>query len=243
MRKVFTIIVLLAMVVTVSAQSKWTYKLGFGGEFKSGNVNTTIFSNNGGVERNDSILAFDANYKFVYGKKDGVEFEKNFTGNVKFDLWQYSRWSPFVSATYDYNPFKLYYYKLSFLVGAKYRIFWNANCDYSLSAAYVFDYTDYYTPTDPDATILRPDVSRLSLRFKMKQKITDAVSLKHTTFYQPSFYDFTGDYIVNSVTSLSTQLSKHSSLAVNFTYDYHSLVPAGVQKQDIITTVSLNMTF
>lgn len=229
---------MIAAISTVSAQSKWTYKLGFGGEYKNGNVNTTIFNTNGGIERNDSTLAFDANYNYVYGMKDKVEYENNFTGNVKFDLWQYSRWSPFLSATINLNPYNKYHYKLSFLAGAKYRIFWNANCDYSISAAYVFDYVDYFEGID-----LANQVNRLSLRLKIKQKIGDNVSLKHTTFYQPSVTDFAGDWIVNSVTSLSTQISKHASIALNFSYEYHSLVPEGVKNQDIITSATLNLKF
>ena len=40
MRKTLSIIILVAMVATVSAQSKWSYRLGFGGEIKSGNLNS-----------------------------------------------------------------------------------------------------------------------------------------------------------------------------------------------------------
>lgn len=230
---------MIAAISTVSAQSKWTYKLGFGGEYKNGNVNTTIFNTNGGIERNDSTLAFDANYNYVYGMKDKVEYENNFTGNVKFDLWQYSRWSPFLSATINLNPYNKYHYKLSFLAGAKYRIFWNEKCDYSVSAAYVLDKVDYFD----EVVGMNELVHRLSLRLKIKQKIGDNVSLKHTTFYQPSVADFTGDWIVSSVTSLSTQISKHASIGLNFSYEYHSLVPEGVKNQDIITSATLNLKF
>lgn len=238
MRKVFVIIMMLATVMTVSAQKKWGYTLGFGGELKSGNVNTTIFNTNAGVERNDSILSFDANASYVYGLKDGENFEDNLTGNLKFDLWQYDRWSPFVSYSANRNHFKGYDWRHTGLAGVKYRLFWNAACDYSISAAYVFEYTDYLEAVD-----LRAQVSRLSVRFKMRHKLNDNVSLKHTTFYTPSFYDFTGDWGVNSTTSLSTKLSSHLSLDLNFTYDYHSLVPAGVKNADYITSATLKMKF
>ena len=247
MRKVLSIIVMLAIVVTVSAQGKWSYHLGFGGEYKSGNVNTTTFHNSGGMERNDSTLAFDANYAIVYGMKDKVVYDKSLTANMKFDLWQYSRWSPFVLMTYYNNKFKGYEYKLSFLAGVKYRLFWNKNCDYSVSAAYVYDYVYYFKYDEngliPESERLKPQVNRLSLRFKARQKITDAVMLNHTTFYQPSFTDFANDYIVTSITSLSTQISKHLSLDLSFNYEYHSLVPKGVAKQDIITTAALKLNF
>ena len=54
MREVLAAILLLVCAGTVSAQNKWEYHLSFGGELKSGNVNTVIFKNDGGIERNDS---------------------------------------------------------------------------------------------------------------------------------------------------------------------------------------------
>ncbi len=240
MRKLLTITLMLVATLAVSAQNKWQYSFSLGGEYKSGNVNTLTFNNRGGVERNDSILALDANYAIVYGQKDKVEYDKSLTGNLTFDIWQYNRVSPFVAATYYNNKYKGYEYKLSFLAGAKYRFCSSKNYDYSISAAYVYEYVDYLAS---NTTVLEPQVSRLSLRFKMRHKINDAVSIKHTTFYMPSLVDFGGDYIVTSITSLSSQLTQHLFLDLNFNYEYHSLVPDNVQKQDIITSVTLRMKF
>lgn len=231
-------ILMVACIGSASAQSKWSYKLGFGGAYKSGNVNSMTITNNGGIDRNDSLLAFSADYSIVYGEKDQVMYDKGLTASMKFDIWQYDRWSPFVSASYINNKFKGYEYKNSFLAGVKYRIYWNKMCDYSVSAAYVFDYVEYVK-----GATLDPQVSRVSMRFKMRQKITDAVTLKHTTFYQPSLKDFGGDYIVTSITSLDTKLTSHLTFGINFNYEYRSLVPDGIQKQDIATTASLNLTF
>lgn len=242
MRKVFVIMMMLAMVMTVSAQKKWSYKLGFGGELKSGNVNTTIFNTNAGVERNDSILAFDAGVSYMYGLKEGELFENNFNGSIKFDVWQYDRWSPFLAATVNCNPLKMYDYRLNLLAGVKYRIYHSAICDYSISGAYVFEHTQYFESIKNDPA-LADKVSRISLRFKMRQKITDVLSIKHTTFYQPAVTNIAGDYVINSVTSLNAQVSKNMSLGLNFTYEHNELVPAGVEKNDYITSASLNIKF
>lgn len=243
MKKTLLFTLALALAFGASAQSKWKYHLGFGGELKDGNVNTVTVRNDGSIERNDSTLAFDAGYGIVYGEKDKVTYDKSLNAHVKFDLWQYDRWSPFVSASYLNNRFKGFHYRLSFLAGVKYRIFWNADCDYSISAAYVQDYTEYGDP----AVSLEKMVSRLSLRFKMRHKLTSGVTLKHTTFWQPSVMDpmtsIGDDYVISSVTSLSTKLSEHISFDVNFNYEYHSLVPDGVKKQDIITSASLRIDF
>ena len=241
MRKTVLLILMLTVVLAVSAQSKWKYHLGFGGELKDGNVNTLTIRNDGSVERNDSTLAFDGGCAIVYGEKDKEVYDKSLAAHLKFDLWQYDRWSPFVSVSYLNNKFKGYDYRVSILGGVKYRIFWNERCDYSISGAYVQDYTEYGDPTVSLAAM----VSRLSLRFKMRHKIADNVIVKHTTYWQPSLMrpmkSMTEDYVLSSVTSLVTKITEQISFDVNFNYEYHSLVPEGVKRQDVITSVSLRV--
>ncbi|MCR5192255.1 MAG: hypothetical protein K6D59_03025, partial [Bacteroidales bacterium] len=91
MRKVVLFFFAMIVIFTVSAQSKWKYHWGFGGELKDGNVNTLTIRNDGSVERNDSTLAFDGGYAIVYGEKDKEVYDKSLAAHLKFDLWQYDR--------------------------------------------------------------------------------------------------------------------------------------------------------
>lgn len=243
MKRALLLFVVLLAAFAANAQSKWKYTLAFGGELKSGNVNIFTYRNDASVVRNDSTLSFDAGYDIVYGRKDSEVYDKSLAVHVKTDLWQYNRWSPFLSLSYLNNKFKGFDYKLSALLGVKYRIYSNKDCDYSLSAAYVQDYTDYGDPT----ITLMAMVSRMSLRFKMRHAINDYLTIKHTTFWQPSlmspFASLTDDYIVSSLTTLSSKISQHATIDINFSYEYHSLVPDGVQKRDIITSATLRLSF
>lgn len=254
MRKVLAILMLVACVSSVSAQKKWAWNFGANGTLNSGNVENVNFSHNGGVDRNDSLLAFSASYKFVYGEQDKVTNNLGLGGSIQFDVWQYDRWSPFVSDILDHNTYKGIDFKNSFLFGVKYRIATKPGVyDYSISGALVGDYTDYHfgdaTVSDGGLTddgladTLSGWKARVSLRFKVKQKITDAVSLKHTTFYQPNVVDFQNDYLINSVTSLDTKLNKNLSLNMSFSYDYKSIVPEGKKNYDIVTSVGLKLVF
>lgn len=242
-RKLFIVIMLLACAVVAPAQNKWKFNIGFGGELKTGNVNTITLNNTGGIDRNDSLISFSADYGIVYGKKDSVKYDEGLTANVKFDLWQYDRWSPFLAWSYINNKFKGYNFKNSFLVGVKYRIYaLNDVCDYSISAAYVYDFVEY----TKDDSHLKPQVSRLSLRFKAKQKISDIITIKHTTFYQPSLmsdYEFKDDYIITSITTFSNKIGKNLTLDLNFGYEYRSLVPDDVKREDITATAALKLSF
>ncbi len=134
---------MLIVALGVYAQSEWEYHIGLGGELKNGNVNTVTIRNNAEVERDDSLLAFDAGYGIVYGKMEKEVYDKSFSAQVKVDIWQYDRWSPFMSLNYLNNKFKGFEYRISGLIGLKYRILMDDNYDYSISAAYVQDYTDY----------------------------------------------------------------------------------------------------
>ena len=254
MRKVLLSMLLMACATSLTAQNKWSYTLGFGGELKSGNVNTTIFNNNGSIERNDSIVALSASYGIVYGMKDKELYDKGLSAALQADLWQYDRWSPFVLATYLNNKFKGFEYKTSLLGGVKYRVYTLPGvCDYSLSAAYVSDWVQYFKYDKEGNMVndsrLKPQVSRISLRFKAKQKISDIISIKHTTFYQPSLMELGGlkslkeDYIITSTTSFENKIGKNIFLDINFSYEYRSVVPEGVKNTDIITSASLKIKF
>lgn len=231
------------------AERPWKYSLSFGGELKSGNVNTFVLNSKGSVDRNDSLLSFSARYAIVYGQKNKVEYDKGLTVSLQADLWQYSRWSPFVLFTYLNNKFKGFEYKFNGLIGAKYRIYTVPGvCDYSLSAAYVQEWVEYFA-ADRGNERLRPKLSRLSLRFKIKQNITSAVKIVHQTFYQPSLMELKGlksfkeDYIVLSITTIENKIGRNIFLDINFDCEYRSVVPQKVKNTDIITSLALRMKF
>ena len=135
------------------------------------------------------------------------------------------------------NKYKGYNLKMSGLIGFKYRVFEIPSfCDYSISAAFVYDWTNF-----TDATILPNNNYRISIRPKIKQRIAENLSLLHCTFYQPSVLDF-DDYIINSMTKLQTKITRKLFLDLSFTYEYRSRVPSeNYRKHDILTEVSLRL--
>ena len=227
----------------MNAQAKWHYNVGLGASLNTGNVNNCNIINDGAVQRNDSLVAFDAHYKLIYSalvdrnSADQHWKETNFeiNGGVKIDLFQYGVWSPFLACEMLTNKYKGYDFKVSGLVGVKYRIYTIPKvCDYSISAAFVYDWTDF-----TDETHLPNNNYRISIRPKIRQKLGENLTLLHTTFFQPSVLDF-GDFIITSVTKLQTQITKKLFLDISFTYDYRSRVPSeNYKKHDILTEVSI----
>lgn len=223
-------------------QSKWNFQIGFGGELKSGNVNSTTVNNTGSVERNDSLLSSNFDYSLFYGEKDKEVFDRGFRANLKTYLWQYDRVAPFVEASYLTNKFKGFDHNFSLTAGAKIGLYSVKDvCDYSMSAAYVSEFVKYTEETD-----LRTQVSRLSIQCKVYRRLADAIVLKHTTMYQPSIMsvkDFSDDYMVSCITTLENKIGKRLFLDFNFAYEHRSLVPDDVKRDDTRITANLRYKF
>lgn len=238
---------LLFGVICGHAQNKWHYNFGLGASLNTGNVNNCNVSTDGAVNRNDSLIALDFHYKLLYSslihrenamqRWEETNFEIN--GGVKMDLFQYDKYSPFLACEMITNKYKGYDLKLSGLIGMKYRIYTIPSvCDYSISGAFVYDWTDF-----TDETHLLNNNYRISIRPKISQRLTDNLTLLHMTFYQPSVLDFS-DYIINSTTKLQTKITRKLFLDLSFTYEYRSRVPnESYKKHDILTEVSIRFKY
>lgn len=239
-RKMLSIIVLTMIVGCASAQKKWTYQLGVGGTYNSGNVNNIGFRHNGSAERNDSILSFSGDYKFMYSEEAHKPTNREFTAGIKFDLFQYDRFSPFFASNFITNHFKGYDAKTNVMAGAKLRLYTVPGvCDYSISAAFVYDFVKYTVQEDG----LKDQLGRISLRAKIKHKFGDVVTLNHTTFYQPSVTTGFSDYIVTSSTKFENKIGTNFFLDLIFTYECRSVVPTGTKREDTYAEVGLRWKF
>lgn len=245
--RLFLFILLTFGAMQLFGQRKWSYDFGLGTSLHTGNVNSCNINNNAAIVRNDSILAFDFHYKLLYSSlidRNDTEQqwkETNFevNGGIKMDYLQYGKFSPFLACEMLTNKYKGYNLKMSGLVGIKYRIYVKPSiCDYSISAAFVYDWTDF-----TDVTVLPNNNYRVSVRPKIKQRLTENLTLLNLSFYQPSVLDF-DDFIINSTTKLQTKLTRMLFLDLAFTYEYRSRVPSeNYKKHDVMSEVSLRLKF
>ena len=238
MMKLSITLIFIVLAFNVSAQKRWNFELGAGMTQNSGNVDNFSLKNYAELERNDSLISTNLNYKFVYQKEDEEETNKGFNVGLNFDLFQYGRFSPFVATELMTNKYKGYDFKISALTGFKYRIFTKKDtCDYSISLAVVYDNVDY----TPEENKLDREVFRLAVRPKIKQKIGDNFYIGHNTFYQPSLKDFS-DYIINSSTKFSSKITTKLFLEISFNYEYRSKLPTEDYKNyDVSTEISLKL--
>ena len=103
--RIVLFVLLFFSIISGQAQSKWHYNFGLGASLNTGNVNNCNISNDGAVNRNDSLIALDFHYKLLYSSlidRNGTDQhwkETNFevNGGVKLDLYQYDKFSPFLA--------------------------------------------------------------------------------------------------------------------------------------------------
>ncbi|MBQ6955258.1 MAG: DUF481 domain-containing protein [Bacteroidales bacterium] len=230
-------------VAGLHAQAKWKYEFGLGGTYNSGNISNVGFRTNGGVGVNDSVKAVFANIRFLYNEEKKVTTNMGLDGGIKFDYYRNIHWNPFLAAEFIVNHFKGYDFKSSFLLGMKYNFVYTPTYDYSISAALVGDYVDYYyeVPPVPKDTLSGVKM-RVSVRGQIRHKIGESTTLYHATFYQPAVTDFS-DFIFSSVTKISNKLRDNISLDFIFDYGYRSVVPEDKHRHDLATEVALKITF
>lgn len=238
MKNFFLLTIFITLTICANAQKRWNFELGAGMTQNSGNIENISLKNYAELERNDSLISSNFNYKFVYQKENEKETNKGFNAGMNFDLFQYGKFSPFVATEFLANKYKGYDFKISALTGFKYRIFTKKDtCDYSISLAMVYDNVDY----TPEENKLDKELVRLSVRPKIKQKIGNGFYLGHNTFYQPSLKNFS-DYIINSQTKLSSKITTKLFLEISFNYEYRSKLPTkDYEHYDITTDISLKL--
>lgn len=241
----YLLFILIFSTLYATAQSKWKFNFSFNTSLHTGNVNNCNIGNDLVINRNDSVVALDFHYKLTYSALidkynpwhtwEETNFEIN--GGVKMDLYQYSNFSPFLACEALTNRYKGYNLKMSGLAGVKFKIYTKPQVsDYSISIAFVYDWCNY-----TDETVLPHNNYRISIRPKIKQKLTENLSLLHFTFFQPSILDFK-DFLIQSETKLETQLAKKLFLDLSFIYEYRSKVPSeNYLHSDISTKAALRL--
>lgn len=194
--------------------------LSFGSSFFTGNVKSLDLHGEGSVANKDTIFEWAASLKGIYDRLDTVVSNREFSGSLKFDYVPYHRISPFLMFSFFSNQYKGIDMRLSGLAGAKYLIYHSPKADYSISAAAVYDNEQYI----PSANKANTDFMRISIRPKFSQKLGDKFTLEDVTFFKINAKN-SSDYIIDSTTKLSTQMTKKLYIEFDYTYGYVNQTP------------------
>jgi hypothetical protein len=211
-------LLLLLNLTSVKAQdsiSPWSAKFKAGGLYLQGNTNKFFGSAEGLITFRKGIVESILSASVTYGESDGIKDDNDLGVTYTFDLWYDNIWSPFVLQYTEYGFSRNIELRSQSGAGIKYTFVPFPNYKSSLSAAGIYDYTNYKNIEGYSDS----RTFRISVRLKTKLLLFgERFLISHVTFYQPSVKEIR-DRIWNSETTLGINISEIFSF--NTTYKYH----------------------
>lgn len=248
----YIIVIISIFLISKNTFAQWDTQLGFAASFYTGNVESFNVRTDSQITRKDSIIESKLFGKIIYSETDKKRNNEEYSSGIQFDYKPYNKLTPFILFTTYRNQFKKYDLRLSGLAGAKWVIYKNLDSlkkiqsEYSISVAFVYDHEKYTAQFDTEGTDITPankQKLRLSVRPKIKQRITENIYLQNTTFYQPNFKNF-DDYFIDSETSITTKLHKRVDLGLSYEFHYISKpVNEDVENTDQTILAKLTIKF
>lgn len=224
--KQFILIVISILITSLSyAQKKkspWSFSSNNSFAFFSGNVNKFDAVTANELEHSDSSYEFSLDYQFLYGEQNDNKYLLEHMASAFYDYRPYKRLSPWTNATFLHNIYKGFQTRLNAAAGVKYRFIYKPDHDWSVSTGIMWDHSNFSTPTEASTSQRNTEsIWRLSIRPKIKVKLSESAKLKHITFYQPELKDF-NNFIAWSQTEFSVKVIEHISLSAMYYYFYNS---------------------
>lgn len=194
--------------------------------FGASEQTTTTFR--AAAERKSSLLEFSLGGEFAYGEAqdpasgDSFVNKRSWAASTALDYKPEGKVSPFLFADAEGSLERQIALRLSTGLGAKYRFVDTDETGLDVSLAALVERTEpreYQVGADTDIETL----ARWSARFRARHAFSDGrTTFKLVTFYRPAFRD-SGDYTVDTDTSLAYALNQSISLKLSFVDKYDSL--------------------
>lgn len=184
------------------------------------------------LSHNDSTFEYKIFSKFRYAESTEVT-NRDIRNGAGVDFKPFWVLSPFILAEYRINHFMDISGKVNALTGIKWTFINKPDYKYSISGAIVYEKIDFVSDI-PDK-----EIARMSIRQKIKHKLTDNISLNLVCFYKPGIFDFS-DYDIETILSLSMKLSNRLSISVKNELEYWSNNPnKELEKYQNLVVISL----
>jgi hypothetical protein len=177
---------------------------------------------------------------FNYGKSEDELIARNWRSSAKVDLSPEGRWSPFLFATAAGDALRRLDLRSEGGAGVKHT-FWRSDAgNASLSVASLYSYVDF--EQEAGLPPLSPEHSaRWSVRGRLERRLGSSL-VKTTTYSQP-LWDRGGDFLLDAVTTLTTEILGDLTLSVEHAYLHDASPPAGVLRDDQTLSVVFRYTF
>lgn len=196
------------------------------------------------AHRERESFELDGSVQSRYGKSDDRVVARNHYASLALDLQPEEVWSPFLFFNAERDELKRLDLRFSGGAGAKYTFYEQPKQknEGSVSLAILYSHESFATvegqppPRDPR------NLARWSLRAVGKQRVNSAVSLQHTSFYQPALEEM-ADYLLRSETGAKVLLTQRLALSVGYQLSRTNRPPEGVGPDDRLFKTGIIIDF
>ena len=190
----------------------------------------------------------DASIQSRYGRSEGSLVTLSHQAGIALDLHPSTSWSPFLSVDAERDQFKRLDVRISSGAGAKYT-FRGAGSgpetSISLALLHSFEQIAPSAPDeDPEPDVLRERQhrARWSLRARTEHQLSEGLSVRHTSFFQPQ-WGVLANYLLRSDTGLKVLLTERLAMAVDYEFKRDARPPPGVGPDDRLFKTGLIINF
>jgi hypothetical protein len=207
-------------------QLGWSGAVEANGSLFFGNVRDRLVAARVHAAKADSTLEIRADARWTYSDASREGEERRVSGRTAFaslgaDYKPFARYSPFWFGAIESSLQQRIDQRLSTGVGTKLTFYRQKSNDASVSLAVLAERT---RPRPDPASAEPAEVTRRrrwSLRGRVRQALTDAITLSHTTFYQPALTR-ANRFTVNSTTALAAKMTTKVSFTMTLVDVYDS---------------------
>lgn len=223
-----------------SNKKPWKVRLKSGLSFYEGNVDKFDFNSTNSLSRKDSTWEHGFNYQFIYSELNDVKNNVLHDFGYTIDYLPFAKISPFGGLFFYSNEFKGFKLRSSLMLGAKKQLWFTP--DVSISAAIMYDQIEYGLVSSSEESQDDEELWRLSIRPKFKIPLSDNLTFKHISFYQPQINDFYR-FLFQSNTSLDLKVTDHWTVGLLHAFYLNNHPPfTGINKQDQKILVNFGFT-
>ena len=215
---------------TLAAQQiGWSGTAQGSGNALFGAAHTRLFASNLEIGRADSTLQVRSSFQLSYGDDRTEENDRQVTAratkaSLGLDLTPFARYSPFWFGSIGSSLQQRVARRLDSGIGGKVTFVRTDPTSLDLSLALLVERTR--AAAIDSASAPTTTLTRWSLRFRVRHRLTPSLSVRHVTFYQPAI-DRMGAYTLDTLTELEDRLWA----GLSFTASLHDVIDSEARQR------------
>jgi hypothetical protein len=223
------------------APDRWRVVLDLAFSGSSGNQDLSVLTTGARLTRLvKEDFELEANTQLRYGRSEGEEVARNLRGGLKVVINPRARWSPFISTTFENDPFRKLDLRANGGAGAEFVLVKAPRTTMDVSMGALYSYEDY--AGEPGSAALKrfQETALWSLRLRGQQKFQSGLQLEHNTQYQPR-WNVGSDYNLTTDTSARIMLNDRIAFTLGFHFERDSTPRQGVERDDRLTRAGVTV--